>query len=237
MIKLSPRLQIVYDMIPHCQTVADVGTDHGYLPIALLENNVASRAIAMDINAGPLDRARDNIKAAGFEAQVDLRLSDGLKQLSPGEAQVICICGMGGTLIGRIFQAGEQVAKSADCIVIEPQSDYHSLRRLLMDMGFVIVDEDLTCEENKTYPIIKLKYQADVSKRETYSDEQLEYGPKVIERAPELLYRLLDKNQKEYSSILASLESGASPKSEAIAARCQELKHQLQMIEKVRNLL
>jgi len=104
-------------------------------------------------------------------------------------------------------------------------------------MGFVIVDEDLTCEENKTYPIIKLKYQADVSKRETYSDEQLEYGPKVIERAPELLYRLLDKNQKEYSSILASLESGASPKSEAIAARCQELKHQLQMIEKVRNLL
>ncbi|MCR5196894.1 MAG: class I SAM-dependent methyltransferase [Pseudobutyrivibrio sp.] len=237
MIKLSPRLQIVYDMIPHCQTVADVGTDHGYLPIALLENKVASRAIAMDINAGPLDRAKDNIKAAGFESQVDLRLSNGLEKLSPGEAEVISICGMGGTLIGKIFQAGEPVAKSADCIVIEPQSDYYSLRRLLMEMGFKIIDENLTCEENKIYPIIKLKYEADESKRDAYTDEQLEYGPKIIERAPELLYRLLDKNQKEYSSILASLESGASPKSEAIEARCQELRHQLQIIEQVRNLL
>ena len=220
MIKLSPRLQIVFDMIPICQTVADVGTDHGYLPIALLENQICKRAIAMDINSGPLDRAKANIKEAGFESDIELRLSNGLEKLSAGEAEVISICGMGGPLIGKIIQAGEQVAKLADCIIIEPQSDYYTLRRLLMDMGFVI----------------KLKYQADIVKRVTYSDEQLEYGPKIIERAPELLIKLLDKNQKEYSSILASLNKNTT-RSDAISSRCQELEHQLLLIDKVRKLL
>ncbi|MCR4567563.1 MAG: class I SAM-dependent methyltransferase [Pseudobutyrivibrio sp.] len=236
MIKLSPRLQIVFDMIPICQTVADVGTDHGYLPIALLENQICKRAIAMDINSGPLDRAKANIKEAGFESDIELRLSNGLEKLSAGEAEVISICGMGGPLIGKIIQAGEQVAKLADCIIIEPQSDYYTLRKLLMDMGFVIIDENLTCEENKIYPIIKLKYQADIVKRVTYSDEQLEYGPKIIERAPELLIKLLDKNQKEYSSILASLNKNTT-RSDAISSRCQELEHQLLLIDRVRKLL
>ena len=143
---------------------------------------------------------------------------------------------MGGPLIGKIIQAGEQVAKLADCIIIEPQSDYYTLRKLLMDMGFVIIDENLTCEENKIYPIIKLKYQADIVKRVTYSDEQLEYGPKIIERAPELLIKLLDKNQKEYSSILASLNKNTT-RSDAISSRCQELEHQLLLIDRVRKLL
>ncbi len=236
MIKLSPRLQIVFDMIPICRTVADVGTDHGYLPIALLENQICKRAIAMDINSGPLDRAKANIKEAGFESDIELRLSNGLEKLSAGEAEVISICGMGGPLIGKIIQAGEQVAKLADCIIIEPQSDYYTLRKLLMDMGFVIIDENLTCEENKIYPIIKLKYQADIVKRVTYSDEQLEYGPKIIERAPELLIKLLDKNQKEYSSILASLNKNTT-RSDAISSRCQELEHQLLLIDRVRKLL
>ena len=236
MIRLSPRLQIVYDMVPTCPTLADVGTDHGYLPIALLENNIVKRAIAMDINSGPLERAKGNIQAAGFLDSIELRLSNGLEKLSEGEAEVITICGMGGPLIGKIIQAGEQVAKSADCIIIEPQSDYYSLRKLLMEMGFVILDENLTCEENKIYPIIKLKYEADKNNRVSYSDEQLEYGPKIIERAPELLYRLLDKNQKEFSSILTSLNKNSS-KSDALAERCKELEHELQLIDKVRKQL
>ncbi len=236
MIKLSPRLQIVFDMIPTCHTLADVGTDHGYLPIALLENDIVEKAIAMDINQGPLDKAKSNIIATGFAERAELRLSNGLEKLDVNEAQVISICGMGGTLIGKILTAGENVAKSAACVIIEPQSDYYSLRKLLMEMGFVITDENLTCEENKIYPIIKMYYEPDASKRMSLSDAELEYGPIIIRNAPELLTKLLDKNKKEYSSILSSLESQAST-SQAIENRCKELKHQLELIEEVRNIM
>jgi len=237
MIKLSHRLQIVFDMIPHCHTLADVGTDHGYLPLAILENGVAQKAIAMDVNQGPLDKARKNLEEAGFSDKSELRLSDGLKQLAVGEAQVISICGMGGTLIGKIIKAGEEVAKSAECIIIEPQSDYYSLRKLLGEMGFVITDEDLTCEENKIYPIIKMHYEADVSKRPSYSDAELTYGPIIIQKAPELLLKLLDKNQKEYSSILVNLEKNNVEKSSAIELRCGQLRAELELIKQVQNLL
>ncbi|SDI31246.1 tRNA (adenine22-N1)-methyltransferase [Pseudobutyrivibrio sp. 49] len=235
MIKLSPRLQIVYDMIPACDTVADVGCDHGYLSIALLENGVAKKVIPMDVNKGPLSKASENLQAAGFMAQADLRLSDGLAKLSPEEADVICICGMGGALIQRIIGAGITVAKSAKLMIIEPQSEYLELRTFLMEHGFVIDDEDLTCEENKIYPIIKLHYEADESKRIAYNTAQLEYGPKVIEKAPELLIKLLDKNESEYSSIINKLEQGGA--SEAAAARCRELRAELEIINQIKNSL
>lgn len=237
MIKLSPRLQIVYDMIPSCDTVADVGCDHGYLSIALLENAVAKKVIPMDVNKGPLAKARENIQAAGFTTQAEPRLSDGLAKLSVGEADVICICGMGGALIGRIIRAGIEVAKAAQMLVIEPQSEYLELRRFLMEEGFVIDDEDLTSEEKKIYPIIKLHYEADESKRINYSTAQLEYGPKVIEKNPELLTKLLDKNESEYSSIINKLEKGGASLSAATAARCKELKDKLEVIAQIKNSL
>ncbi|MBR5635377.1 MAG: SAM-dependent methyltransferase [Pseudobutyrivibrio sp.] len=237
MIKLSPRLQIVYDMIPRCNTVADVGCDHGYLSIALLENGIAEKVIPMDVNKGPLSKARENIQTAGFKDKAELRLSDGLKKLNPNEADVICICGMGGALIGRIIDAGIAVAKTASCMIIEPQSEYYELRSFLMKQGFVIDDEDLTSEESKIYPIIKLHYEADEDKRVLYSTAQLEYGPKVIEKKPELLNKLLDKNESEYTSIINKLERGGVPTTDATAARCQELKDKLEIITQIKNSL
>jgi tRNA (adenine22-N1)-methyltransferase len=236
MIKLSPRLQIVYDMISSCDTVADVGCDHGYLSIALLENKVSKKVIAMDVNKGPLAKARENIQAAGFTDSSDLRLSDGLAKLDEGEANVICICGMGGALIGRIIRAGINVAKSADYLIIEPQSEYYELRSFLMEQGFVIDDEDLTTEENKIYPIIKLHYECDEESRIAYSKAQLIYGPKVLEKKPQLLQRLLDKNESEYSSILNKLEAGGNSSS-AIEARCSELKEELEIITQIKKTL
>lgn len=223
-------------MIPQCQTVADVGCDHGYLTIALLENNISKRAIAMDINKGPLAKAKQNIQAAGFTDRGKTRLSDGLAKLSVGEADVICICGMGGALIGRIIQKDLQVAKSAKTIIIEPQSEYFELRTSLMELGFVIDDEALCTEENKIYPIIKIHYEPEEDNHVTYTKAELTYGPIVIEKSPELFHRLLDKNESEYSSILSKLENGGKT-SEAIAKRCQELKEELEIITQIRNSL
>ncbi len=236
MIKLSSRLQIVYDMIPNCGTLADVGCDHGYLSIALLQNEVVKKAIAMDVNKGPLAKAKENVVATGLMDRCELRLSDGLMQLSVGEADVICICGMGGALIGRIIKAGINAAKAAKLMIIEPQSEYFELRSLLMEEGFVIVDEELTTEENKIYPIIKMYYEPDVSKREIYNDAQLLYGPRIIEKKPELLTTLLAKNESEYTSILSRLERGNN-RSAAIESRCLELRKELELIGQIKNSL
>ena len=114
-------------MIPECSTVADVGCDHGYLSIALLENKRAQKVIAMDVNKGPLSKAKENVTSAGFESDCELRLSDGLKALSHSEAEVICICGMVGALIGRF--------------VIDENKDYlivYSIGCGFAIMGFII---------------------------------------------------------------------------------------------------
>ncbi len=223
-------------MLPNCEVLADVGCDHGYLSVAVLESGLAKKAIAMDINRDPLSKAAQNIKSNGFSERGFTRLSDGLKELEPGEADVICICGMGGALIGRIIGNDIEVAKAAKVLVVEPQSEYYELRLFLMSEGFVIDDESLCMEENKIYPIIKIHFEPDSDKRISYTKAQLTYGPKIIEKTPELLYKLLDKNESEYSSILLKLEKRGAD-TDAIAKRCLELKEELELITQIRNSL
>lgn len=232
MVKLSSRLQIVYNMVPKCMTVADVGCDHGYLSISLLENNIAANAICMDVNKGPLDSAKANVKEAGLSDRTQFRLSNGLAGLSSDEADVVCICGMGGALIQRILDAGIDVARQVECLILEPQSEYKKLRQFLMDSGFIIDDENLCTEENKIYPIMKVHYGN--GDKINYSEEQLEYGPIIIKNSPSLLKTLLQKNRREYLDIIAKLEKQLSGSSDTpIQTRIIELKHQLELIDRI----
>ncbi|MBP5594807.1 MAG: SAM-dependent methyltransferase [Pseudobutyrivibrio sp.] len=228
MIKLSDRLQIVYDMVPECNTVADVGCDHGYLTIALLERQKAKSAIAMDVNKGPLQSAKANVTSAGFLSQTQFRLSNGLEKLGANEADVICICGMGGALIKRILDAGIDVARTAKAIIIEPQSEYAMLRQFLADNHFVILDEDLCTEEGKIYPIMKIAYDADATI--TLDASQLEYGPVILQKRPKLLDTLLEKNKREFTSILEKLSSKSNDTDSPIQKRIDELNSELALI-------
>ena len=232
MIKLSPRLQIIYDMVPKCETIADVGCDHGYLTIALLEGGVAENAIAMDVNKGPLESARTNIGQAGLLDNVQFRLSDGLAKLNDSEADVICICGMGGALIKRILNAGLVVAKSAKTLILEPQSEYRALREFLMQEHFVILDEMLCTEEGKIYPIIKVSYNP--NQQLCYNEVELEYGPIIIKNRPELFDTLLEKNKNEYCTILEKLEEKSGVEADSpIQKRKKELSDKLSMIRRL----
>lgn len=229
MIKLSPRLQIIYNMVPRCDTVADVGCDHGYLTIALLQGKVAKKAIAMDVNKGPLESARINIGEMQLNAQVEFRLSDGLTKLGRDEADIICICGMGGNLIQRILGAKLEIAQSAKALILEPQSECRGVREYLDSNCFTIVDEELCIEEGKIYPIIKAVYSPEHTKG--LSDAELEYGPVIIKKSPELFKKLLEKNKKEYSDILEKLEKQKIASSDSpIQKRKEELKRKLNQI-------
>ena len=107
--QLSRRLTLIASMVDKTDSVADVGTDHGYVPIYLVENNIVSKAIAMDINQGPLTRADENIKRKGLDNRITTRLSDGVRELKPGETDAIVVAGMGGQLIIKILEEGRNV--------------------------------------------------------------------------------------------------------------------------------
>ena len=155
-IRLSDRLMMVYRLLDMGNVYADVGCDHGYLPIRLIEDGKFKNAIAMDINEGPLSKAADNINAHGLSLDIETRLSDGVKALSIGEADAISICGMGGNVMMHIFEEGQEVLRGLDTIVIQPQSEYSKLREYLRLKEYTIVDEDIVVEDGHYYFAWKL---------------------------------------------------------------------------------
>ena len=218
-------------MVPKSQTLADVGCDHGYLTIALLEGQVVDKAIAMDVNKGPLASAKANISQANLTDKVSFRLSDGLAKLKVDEADVICICGMGGALIQRILSSQLSVARSAECLILEPQSEYRMLREFLA-REHSIIDEMLCTEEGKIYPIMKVSFCPNMDIQ--LSELELEYGPVIIENRPKLLKALMEKNKNEYSSILKKLEEKKDVAIDSpIQKRKEELSEELSLIRQL----
>ena len=165
MIRLSDRLSMVSSLLGNANVIADIGCDHGYLPIYLLESDAYSSAIAMDVNEGPLCKARENIRLHNISERIDIRLSDGVSKLNVGEADSISICGMGGNVMMHIFDCGETVLKSTPVIVIQPQSEYALLRKYLLENGYVFDDEDIVLEDGKYYFAWKLHYDKDMSNK------------------------------------------------------------------------
>ena len=152
---LSKRLAAAADMVAPGSRVADIGTDHAYLPIWLVSEGMCPSAIAADLRPGPLLAAREHVREAGLDNRISLRLSDGLKEVAPGEVDTITITGMGGPLICRILEDGETVARSAKELILSPQSEVPGVRRFLLEHGYTIIDEAMVSEDGKYYVIIK----------------------------------------------------------------------------------
>lgn len=153
--ELSKRLLSVASMVSQHAKVADIGCDHGYVSIYLLKNHIADRVIAMDVNDGPLERAKQHIKEAGLDAYIETRLSDGGAALLPDEADTAVIAGMGGKLMVRILsEATERIGHFKE-VVLQPQSEIFKVREYLWNNGYDIVAEDMVFEDGKYYQIIK----------------------------------------------------------------------------------
>lgn len=144
--KITPRLKMVADLVPRCAHVADVGTDHGYLPIYLVNKGICERALAADVNEGPLSAARKNIALTRVKDKIETVLSDGLKAIE--SADCVTIAGMGGELIASIL---EHRKEGMTRFVLQPQRSYDVLRRFLAKSGFEIKKEALAKENDKMY--------------------------------------------------------------------------------------
>ena len=154
---LGPRLRALADLVPRdCPALADVGTDHGYIPAALLLEGRIRRAVACDVGEAPLDRARRTAARFGVEDRIDFRLGDGLAVLAPGEADVIIIAGMGGDNITGIL-ARAPWSRDEGLLILQPMSRAEVLRRWLPEHGYTVEAEELARDKGAIYPILTVR--------------------------------------------------------------------------------
>jgi len=218
--ELSKRLQAVADLVSEGQIVADVGTDHGYIPIYLLESGKCERAIAMDINKGPLLRAKEHIAEHGLDAKIEVKLSDGVEALSVGACDCVVVAGMGGALAVKIIEEGQAVFKSLREFVLQPQSELAKVRQYLWENEYCVTAEDMVLEDGKFYPMMKVKNGAS----EDYTQIELRYGKCLLMQKHPVLKQFLEKEVQTKEAILNNLESESG---EHIKNRKKELLEEL----------
>ncbi|MCD7708682.1 MAG: class I SAM-dependent methyltransferase [Clostridiales bacterium] len=241
-IKLSARLLAVAAMVTSGGILADVGTDHGYVPICLAAQGKISGAIAMDINEGPLSRAQAHIDENGMSAQIETRISDGLAALMPGEADSILIAGMGGMLMKRILSDGEQVCRTVKELILQPQSDIAAVRGHLRTHGFTVVDEDMVFEDGKYYqmmralpapagelsPVIDAQADSQTPRDALTLAAADRYGPILLRNAHPVLRDYLAHERSRLTRILNRLSAQLS--SDDIERRIAEVQRELEII-------
>lgn len=232
MVKLSKRLSHLADMA-RFPVLADVGTDHGYLPIYLLQSGKIQKAFAMDIGEGPLLAAKEHVRACGLDDYITARRSDGVSALEPGEADTILIAGMGGDVMLHILKEGEPVIRAAKELILQPQSKIKEVRQYLFCAGYEIDREDMVFEDGKYYPMLRAVPGAgsgeeicDAAEHET----AIRYGRLLLEREDETLRRYLLRMTRRYRGILDSLNG--QRESEEILARKKEVWTELSYAER-----
>lgn len=215
MIKLSHRLQKIADLIQPGETVADIGTDHGFLPMALWEAGISPHVILSDINSGPLEKARENIVKYFPETEFDVRLGSGLSAIHPGEVDAVVIAGMGGLLISEIL--GEDLDKTCTFkrIILQPRNAQDKLRAWLRGNGFSIYDESLVREGKYLCEIIAVlpgnaEYcPGNESDLTGESEMDLEISPVLFKKQDPLLVEFIENKIRIEKKILSAVIGGA----------------------------
>ncbi|MDR0879425.1 MAG: class I SAM-dependent methyltransferase [Clostridioides sp.] len=202
--KLTNRLKKISEIVTPGSKIADIGTDHGYIPVQLLMAGVVPYAVLGDVNKGPLDNARGLVVKNKLASKVDFRLGSGIEVLEVGEVDEIIIAGMGGILISDILGANEEVAHNTSRLILQPMQAQDILREYLYGNGYEITEEFLVNEDFRMYEIIVAKYTGKVSK--DIDEIYFEVGKKLIENKDPLLKDFVNKKIHTHSEILKNTE-------------------------------
>jgi len=222
--QLSLRLSAIAEMVTEGNRLVDVGCDHGYLPVNLIQKQKIPSAIAADVGKGPLSRAQEHIEQYGLGKYIETRLSDGLREIREGEGDTLVIAGMGGPLMERILTDGKEVLRSFKELILQPQSDIGHVRRFLFANGYQIMEENSVLEDGKFYFIMKAAAGIKVT---VWKDEELEFGKLLLEKKHPVLRQYLERELRIRDQILERLrdESG-----EAAVRRKEEVMEERRLI-------
>ena len=250
-IQLSKRLKYVSDFITPGYILADIGTDHGFIPISMVLQGKTPRAYAMDINKGPLARADEHIGEAGLSDKIETRLSDGLAKLKANVAVSVLIAGMGGSLIIKILSEGKHALTGVRELILSPHTEVDLVREFLRTTDFVIEREGMVMDAGKYYVVLKARRRNDHEKQGTlYSEDHqpvvpdsidaalyeeicVKYGMLLLQEKNQVLADFLEKEKHKYNVILESL---AESENDAGIKRRTEVEQVLRHIDIALNI-
>ncbi|WP_204171768.1 tRNA (adenine(22)-N(1))-methyltransferase TrmK [Staphylococcus sp. GDY8P100P] len=224
MIQINQRLKKVSEYIKG-DYLADIGSDHAYLPIYAIENNLTARAIAGEVIRGPFDASVKNVRAHGLESVISVELGDGLTVLKTDNAITsITICGMGGPLITKILRAGQEKLTNRPRLILQSNIQSQPIRVLLQQLNYTIVDEVLMTEKGHTYEIIVADYSPEIK---NLSLLELKFGPILLSQKSELFYQKWERELTSLEHILTQLNQTTHRE------RITEIENEIQMIKEV----
>lgn len=234
---LSHRLRSLTDMVSRGKRVVDVGCDHGFLSIYLVQHGISPRVLAMDVRKGPLSGAKEHIAEYGMENYIETRLSDGLLEYKPGEADSLVCAGMGGRLMMKILTESEEKAKALDELILQPQSELPVFRRFLKAEGYVTLDENILCEDGKYYFLFKVRFDKKALE-EQFSEDAAEllyekYGRLLLQRKDPVLREYLEYLLKTANQIEQSLKEGQG---ERAKERLEEVRQEQKDLQRALSL-
>ena len=205
LVKLDDRLKAVAGLVLPGRVAADIGTDHNYLPVFLVQNGICQQVIASDRASGPYRNAAALVARLNLASSIDVRLGEGLEVLKPGEAATIIIAGMGGRLLIDILAAAPAVLQAAERLVLQPQKDLPLLRYWLTGHGWRIIREEMAFDSGFYYTIVAAEHG-----RMELSPEQAEFGPCLLAERPPLWEQYLRYRLGDIDQLLEKLSSHAS---------------------------
>lgn len=225
--KLSRRLEKLVEMAPRVHTTADIGTDHGYVPCALLKENKADFVIASDINQKPLEKAVTMSERMGCRDRISFRKGAGLEVLGPGEAQGAIIAGMGGEMIREILLASPDRVKEMSYLILQPAQNPEIVRRYVYGGGYTILSEDLVQEEDgRFYEYFKVAYNEEIL---GFSHDPMEFvlSPVLLKKRHPLMRAFLTEKIREIQLIRSKIDMSYPSSRE----KDQELEQERQYFE------
>ena len=197
---ITARLEFIIKYI-NGNVVADIGTDHAYVPVKLIKDKRANKVIASDIRQGPVDAALRTVKKYNMEDKIEVRLGEGLSTISKNEADVIIIAGMGGELISSILEENIETARNAQ-LILQPMNGQYELRKFLIENNFTIEEEDIAIEGFKVYNVLIVK-----------NGEQAPFEKDIYYHLPKYLFghknykKLFEKKKREFTKVVSGLEN------------------------------
>ncbi|WP_283688331.1 tRNA (adenine(22)-N(1))-methyltransferase [Clostridium perfringens] len=204
--ELSKRLKRIAEHVDKCESVADIGTDHGYIPIYLVKEGICKKAIASDINKGPIEKAKVNVAFEGVSNKVKCLLGPGLNPLKVGEINGVILAGMGGNLTRDILLADIDKVKKYDFIILQPAQNPEVLREFLYKNDYEIIDEDLIKDEGRFYELFKVKYNEN-SEKLVFEDElEYEVSPLLRKKNHPLFKEFIEEKINRCETILSFIK-------------------------------
>ncbi|WP_301107415.1 tRNA (adenine(22)-N(1))-methyltransferase TrmK [Sporosarcina sp.] len=225
--QLSDRLAMVACFVPRDTVLADIGSDHAYLPCYLMNKDKIERAIAGEVVKGPFESARRNVQLNGFSDRISVRLANGLQAIEPTDAvETVTIAGMGGTLITSILQDGKERLDGVKRIVAQPNIHAIAIRQWAVQNGFLIADEEILREDGKIYEVVVLERGiAD------YSDADLLVGPILRKKNSDIFQAKWEREIREWQRVIKALD--AAEKTEEILKKKAEMEQKIELVRKV----